>query len=209
MPIQIEQPIRSMADLRDILPVWKGNSSEKDSDRLNDVARKFIARSPYLLMSSVGADGLHDVTPRGDPAGFVQVLDDKTLIIPDRLGNHRADTFENLRHDPRIGLIFLIPGHTETLRISGTGVIARDEALRIPLAINGRLPELVTVVTVEQAFMHCSKSLVRSKLWQSDSWTHADTAPSLAEWVKATVDTDRTLDQVQAIHDDDRKKRLY
>jgi hypothetical protein len=161
------------------------------------------------MISSVGADGRHDVSPKGDVPGFVSVHDEKTLVIPDRLGNHRLDTFENLLRNPSLGLFFLIPGHTETLRIAGTGKIARDETLRRPFAVNSRLPELVLVVTVEQAFMHCSKSIVRSKLWSPDSWQHANGAPTLAQWVKSTVETDETLAEVQTVHDHDRTTRLY
>ncbi len=207
--MKIDEPIDSLKKLRALLPVWKGNASMKDLDRLNDVARAFIARSPYLVISSVGADGLHDISPKGDAPGFVTVVDDKTLLIPDRLGNHRLDTFENLIADPRLGLFFLIPNHTETLRLAGTGRIARDEALRMPFAINGRLPELILVVTVEHVFMHCSKSVVRSRLWSPNEWHDASGAPTLAQWIKSRVQTEETLEEVQAIHDADRANRLY
>lgn len=209
MPLIIKEPVDTRDKLRSIIPPWKGNASNKDHDRINDVAREFIARSPYVIISSAGVAGQHDISPKGDAPGFVTVHDDKTLIIPDRMGNHRVDTFENLLIDPRVGLFFLIPGHKETLRIAGTGQIARDEALREPFAINERLPELVLVVTVKQVFMHCSKSLVRSRLWSPETWQLADKAPSLAQWVKSTVDTEETLEQVQGNHDMDRENRLY
>lgn len=209
MPLQISDPIDTRDKMRAILEEWKGNAARKDLDRLNEVARAFIARSPYLVISSVGADGRHDISPKGDAPGFVLVHDDKTLIIPDRLGNHRLDTFENLLADPRLGLFFLIPGHTETLRIAGTGRIARDEALRKPHAVNGRVPDFVLVVAVEQVFMHCSKSVVRSRLWSPENWQDAADAPTLAQWVKSHVPTEQTLDEVQAVHDNDRLTRLY
>lgn len=163
----------------------------------------------HLVISSAGANGAHDISPKGDAPGFVTVHDDKTLIIPDRLGNHRLDTFENLLVDPRVGLFFIIPGHTETLRIAGTAQIARDRDLREPFVIRGRLPELVLVVMVEQVFMHCSKSLVRAKLWSPETWEHTEDAPSLAQWVKSAVETDETLEQIQDVHDRDRETRLY
>lgn len=209
MALIVSDPVDTEAKLRAILPRWSGNASRKDHDRVNEVAAAFIARSPYVVISSAAHGGGHDVSPKGDAPGFAAVHDEKTLIIPDRLGNHRLDTFQNLLVDPRLGLLFLIPGHTETLRIAGTGRIARDEALRAPFAVNGRLPELVLVVTVEQVFMHCSKSLVRSKLWAPETWTHADDAPSLAQWVKSAVETEETLEDVQAVHDRDRESRLY
>jgi len=122
---------------------------------------------------------------------------------------HRLDTFENILTNSHVGLFFVIPGHTETLRIAGTAQIARDQGLREQFTINGRLPELVLVVTVEQVFMHCSKSLVRSRLWQPETWTYADSAPSLAQWVKSSVSTSETLEEVQIVHDRDRETRLY
>jgi uncharacterized protein len=209
MALMVREPIDTEAKLRAILPRKNGNASKKDHNRINAVAAKFIACSPYVMISSAGVDGCHDISPKGDGPGFVSVYDDKTLVIPDRLGNHRLDTFENLLVDPKVGLLFLIPGHRDTLRIAGTGQIARDEELREPFAINGRLPELVLVVSVEQVFMHCSKSLVRSRLWSPETWQHANDAPSLAQWVKSTVETEETLEQVQVKHDRDYEERLY
>jgi PPOX class probable FMN-dependent enzyme len=209
MVLRIMEPVHTAEQLRAVLPRWTGNANKKDSYRINDVAAAFIARSPYVMISSFGADGRHDISPKGDVAGFVTIHDEKTLIVPDRPGNHRLDTFENLLINPSVGLFFMIPGHTETLRVAGTGQIARDEAPRAPFAVNGRPPELVLVVTVAQVFMHCSKSLVRSRLWSPDTWQHADGAPTLAEWVKSTVSTEETLEQVQGNHDRDREARLY
>ena len=209
MALTVREPVDTQAKLRAILPRWTGNASKKDGDRINEVAAAFIARSPYVVISSAGANGAHDISPKGDAPGFVTVHDDETLIVPDRLGNHRLDTFENLLVDPRVGLFFIIPGHTETLRIAGTAQIARDRDLRDPFAIHGRLPELVLVVKVEQVFMHCSKSLVRAKLWSPETWGHAEDAPSLAQWVKSAIETDETLEQIQDVHDRDRETRLY
>lgn len=209
MALTVREPVDTQAKLRAILPRWTGNASKKDGSRINEVAAAFIACSPYVVISSAGANGAHDISPKGDASGFVTVHDDKTLIIPDRLGNHRLDTFENLLVDPRVGLFFIIPGHTETLRIAGTAQIARDRDLREPFAIRGRLPELVLVVMVEQVFMHCSKSLVRAKLWSPETWEHTEDAPSLAQWVKSAVETDETLEQIQDVHDRDRETRLY
>ncbi|WP_223422026.1 MSMEG_1061 family FMN-dependent PPOX-type flavoprotein [Tateyamaria pelophila] len=209
MPLELSDPVTSQKKLREIVPEWKGNASKKDLDRVNYVAREFIARSPYVIISSAGVEDRHDVSPKGDAPGFVHVYDDKTLLVPDRLGNHRVDTFENLLIDDRVGVLFLVPGHKETLRIAGRGRIAADETLRERFEINGRLPDLVLVVDVEQVFMHCSKSLVRSKLWSPDTWEHAQDAPSLAQWVKSTVDTEESLEQVQGNHDRDRETRLY
>ena len=209
MPLKLSDPVESEEHLRQIIPEWQGNASQKDLDHVNEVASAFIARSPYVLISSAGVDDQHDISPKGDAPGFVHVFDEKTLLVPDRLGNHRVDTFENLLIDNRVGLIFLVPGHKETLRIAGRGRIAADEALRARFEIKGRLPDLVLVVDVEQVFIHCSKSLVRSRLWSPDTWEHASDAPTLALWVKSTVDTNETLEEVQGNHDRDRETRLY
>lgn len=209
MPLELSDPVDTHEKLRQILPKWNGNASKKDLDHVNGVARAFIALSPYVVISSAGVDDRNDVSPKGDAPGFVQVFDDRTLLVPDRLGNHRVDTFENLLIDNRVGLLFLVPGHKETLRIAGRGRIAADENLRAQFAINERLPDLVLVVDVEQVFMHCSKSLVRSRLWSPETWGRADAAPTLAQWVKSTVNTDETLEQVQGNHDRDRETRLY
>lgn len=209
MPLELSDPVESQERLREILPRWDGNASKKDLDHVNEVARAFIARSPYVLVSSAGVDDRHDISPKGDAPGFVHVYDERTLLIPDRLGNHRVDTFENLLIDNGVGLLFLIPDHRETLRIAGRGRIAADRDLRARFEIKGRLPDLVLVVDVEQVFMHCSKSIVRSKLWSPDSWDNTNDAPSLAQWVKSVVDTDETLEQVQGNHDRDRETRLY
>lgn len=209
MPLELSDPVDSQEKLRRIIPEWAGNASKKDLNHVNEVARAFIALSPYVLISSAGVDDRHDISPKGDAPGFVDVHDERTLIIPDRLGNHRVDTFENLLIDNRVGLFFLVPGHTETLRIAGRGRIAADEDLRARFEIRGRAPELVLVVDVEQVFMHCSKSLIRSKLWSPDTWNQASNAPTLAHWVKSAVDTEETLEQVQGNHDRDRQTRLY
>ncbi|UWQ17911.1 MSMEG_1061 family FMN-dependent PPOX-type flavoprotein [Jannaschia sp. M317] len=209
MAVNISNPIRTEPELRAVLPRWTGNASRKDADHVNEVARAFIARSPFCVLSTSAADGRHDVSPRGDAPGFVTVHDDRTLLIPDRLGNHRLDSFENLLTNPQLGLLFTIPGHKDTLRIAGTGRIAADDALRAPFAINGRLPDLVLVVHVTQVFMHCAKAYVRSRLWHPESWTLAGGAPTLAEWVKSVVETDQSLHQVQKIHSEDEATRLY
>ncbi len=139
MSLQINDPITTEEQLRAILPKGTGNSNKKDLDRVNDVAAAFIARSPYVIISSAGVDRRNDISPKGDAPGFVKVHDETTLVIPDRPGNHRLDTFENFLINPRIGLFFVIPGHTDTLHIAGTARIARDQNLREQFAVNGRL----------------------------------------------------------------------
>lgn len=210
MVAAFEEVITTRARLREVLNETRFRPVlDKDVDRLNDAARRFIAASPFVVMATVGGDGLIDVSPKGDPAGFVEVLDDHTLIVPDRLGNHRLDSYENILVNSTVALIFIIPGFTETLRIAGTGRIVFDRAVQERHKVNGKAPVLALAVDVTQVFMHCSKALVRSRMWKPDQWPSLQDVPTLAEWVKCTVTIPETVDQVQGWHDRDARNRLY
>ena len=174
----------------------------KVSDHVDDLCRGFIAKSPFLVIGSLGTDGHFELSPKGDPAGFVKVLDDKHLAIPDRPGNRRIDTFRNVLENPKVGLIFFIPGKLETLRIGGEARIVRDQGLRQSMAVAGRLPDFAMVVFVERVFMHCAKCMLRSKLWQPDAWPDPAGTPSLAEMMVESG-------EMQPIIDTDRQERLY
>ena len=201
--------VTTEAQLRDVL----GNPSQRVIDKqvatLDEHSRKFLSVSPFVLLASCDAAGNMDVSPKGDPAGFVHVLDDKTFAIPDRLGNRRADTIRNVLQNPNVGMIFLVPGKEETLRINGTAMIVRDRWLREQMAIDGKLPDQALVITVKEVFFHCAKCVIRSKLWQSEGWPDLSGQPSLAQ---AMVDEARLTDTVaemQAIIDRDVRERLY
>ena len=133
---------------------------------LDQHARRFIAHAPFVFVASAGDDGTLDISPKGDPAGFVKVLDDRTLAIPDRPGNRRIDTFRNVLSNPNVGLIFVIPGVTYTLRIAGKAIIVRDAELREAMAVNGRLPEHILIIEISRALSHCPKCMIRSGLWR-------------------------------------------
>jgi PPOX class probable FMN-dependent enzyme len=182
---------------------------KKEIPALDPHARAFIARSPFLLIGTSGADGRVDISPKGDPAGFVQVLDDTTLAIPDRLGNRRADTFLNLLANDRIGLIFLIPGKQETLRVGGRAVIVRDQSLRERMAVREKLPDFAIVVAVDQMFFHCAKCIIRSNLWKPEAWPNLSDLPSLAETMVSAGRLERSVAEQQAIIDKDAETRLY
>jgi PPOX class probable FMN-dependent enzyme len=143
--------------------------------------RAFIGRSPFVLIASANARGRMDISPKGDAPGFVRILDDKTLAVPDRPGNRRADTFTNILENPKVGLIFLVPGKTETLRVSGTAQIVRDSDLRESMSVHGKTPDFALVVETEEAFFHCSKCIMRSKLWKPAEWPALDGLPGLAQ----------------------------
>jgi len=141
----------------------------KSLDRLDGHCRRFIALSPFVVLASAGADGRVDCSPRGDPAGFVAVLDDRTVLLPDRPGNNRADSLRNVLENPHVGMLFMIPGADETLRLNGRATLTTDPALLEPLAVKGRTPRSGLVVVVEEVFLQCTKALVRSRLWADES----------------------------------------
>jgi len=149
----------------------------KEIDRLNAPYCKLIEAAPFVAIATSGPEGL-DCSPKGDPAGFVRILDDKTLGIPDRPGNNRIDGFRNIVRDPRIALLFLIPGVGETLRVNGRAAISVDPELMQSFAINGKLPRCVLVVHIESVYFHCSKAIVRSRLWDEATKIDRKSLPS-------------------------------
>jgi uncharacterized protein len=199
MDIRFDEVIATPSRLRELTKQPSDRAKRKIIDRIDEVCRRFIAASPFVLVASRGGDGRLDISPKGDPSGFVAVLDEKTLAIPDRPGNHRHDTFENLLVHREVGLLFLIPGNGDTLRVSGKGRIVRDGALQTRLAVDGKAPNLVLVVTVEEAFMHCQKSLVRSRLWNLEGWPDYSGVPTLAEAIMAHARPDETATEIEAI----------
>jgi uncharacterized protein len=162
--------VTSSAELRAIVGEPSEIAIKKQVATIDVHCREFIARSPFLLMATADAGGRCDVSPKGDAPGFVLVVDDRHLVIPDRPGNRRLDGMSNLLENPRIGLIFLIPGKEETLRVNGRAWIVRDEDLLERLVFAGKRPQLAVGVEVEECFMHCAKAFKRSKLWNADQW---------------------------------------
>jgi uncharacterized protein len=203
-----EEEIATHQRLRELSKQPSSRANNKIISHIDDICMRFIAASPFVIIASRGVDGLMDLSPKGDPPGFVAVLDERTLAIPDRLGNHRLDTFENLLTHPEIGLLFLIPGNGDTLRVSGKGRIVRDSALQARLAIDGRPPNLVLIVAVERAFMHCQKCVVRAQLWNPEHWPDRSNVPTLAEAIMAHAKPAETDAEVRAIIDD-HNARLY
>ncbi len=201
--------INTREQLRSILREPSERVARKTLRSLDKHCGVFIGRSPFLLLASADVEGNVDVSPKGDPPGFVKVLDRQTLVIPDRPGNYRADSMENILQNPKVGLIFLIPGKTETLRVSGTAQIVRDAGLRKSMAINNRSPELAIVVTVKEAFFHCSKCVIRSKLWEQEHWPSLDGLPRLAETMVDAGQLELTEQEMHEIVMNDERQRLY
>ena len=193
--------ITSRAQLREHYAEAKGRAARKTIDRLDTHCRTFIGLSPFVLLSTAAADGRGDVTPRGDAPGFVNVLDDYRLAIPDRPGNNRLDSLENIIENPEVGLLFMIPGFMETLRVNGTAEIRTDEDLRARFAVNARPPASVLVVSVREAFMHCAKSIMRSRLWEADARADRCLMPTIGQIVSDQIGDPRpeeTQEQVIA-----------
>jgi PPOX class probable FMN-dependent enzyme len=157
----------------------------KIADRLNDLTRQFVERSPFLCLATSGADGTCDVSPRGDPAGFVRILDDRTLLLPDRPGNRLADSHRNILENPHVALLFVIPGITDTFRVNGTAAIVTDPQLLEPCAVEGKVPKLGIRIVIDEAFTHCSKAFLRSQLWDPERYVERDELPSPGELMRS------------------------
>jgi len=175
--------VPSQSALRGIMGRPMDLAVQKQLGKLDRYCRAFIARSPFLCIGTADADGKADVSPRGDPAGFVQVLDDNTLIIPDRPGNNRLDTMSNIMANPNVGLLFFIPGFEDTLRVNGRATIVNDPEVLQRAAINGKAPKVAIRVAVDEAFLHCAKALRRSRLWDAESRVDRKEMPSLAKMI--------------------------
>lgn len=152
-------------------------------DRLDKHARDFVALSPFLVLGTANAKGEADVSPRGDPPGFVKVLDDRTLLIPDRPGNNLLDSLSNILANPEVGLLFVIPGFDETLRVNGRAAVVREPALLAPLAVDGKAPKVAIRVDVREVYLHCAKSFRRARLWDPAARVPRGTLPSLGKMV--------------------------
>ena len=195
-------------ELEAILGKPNSRALAKVIDSLDEICQAFVARSPFVLVASCDVGGCMDISPKGDAPGFVRILDTRTIAIPERPGNRRADTFRNVLQNPKVGLIFVVPGKGETLRISGTARIVRDTWLREQMAVGDRIPDLALVVAVEEAFMHCTKCMVRSRIWQPDTWNTAGLA-SLAEAGIAHAHLKLSVAEMQAMVEHDINTRLY
>ena len=171
--------------------------------------RAFIGTSPFVLIASSNARGQMDISPKGDAPGFVRVLDDWTLAIPDRPGNRQADTFTNVLENPKVGLIFLVPGKTETLRVSGSAKIVRDADLLESMTARGKTPDFALAVAVEEAFFHCAKCVIRSSLWTPQAWPALDGLPNLAQTMVDAAALPMSVEALEEIIKKDESERLY
>ncbi|MDQ2810814.1 MAG: pyridoxamine 5'-phosphate oxidase family protein [Actinomycetota bacterium] len=189
--------ISSVRELRDLLGVPTGRSVTKERTRLHDKDREWLAASPFCVIATSDADGNCDASPKGDPAGqLVHVLDDTTIAIGERPGNRRADGYRNVLINPHAGILSIIPGRNETLRINGRARILRDAPFFDEMTVRGHRPVVVLLIEIDQIFFHCAKAFMRSELWQPLSW-RPDVLPSHAALTKAVQDTPETLAELE------------
>ena len=209
MPIQFADEITTEDQLRGVLGYPVERAANKAVTTIDEHCRAVIERSPFMLIASADADGIMDISPKGDPPGFVQILDEKTLAIPDRKGNRRADTFTNILANPKVALYFLIPGVRETLRVMGAARIVRDLTLRESMAERGSVPDLVIVVDIVEAFFHCAKCIIRSGLWESDEWADTLGMPAYAQVLSDHSKVAQPVAKIAAEIEANNVKNLY
>ena len=205
------QVVGSHDELRELLGEPQPRVAHKDRPVLDEVDRQWLAASPFCLVATSGADGSCDVSPRGDPAGFVRVLDDRTVAIPERPGNKRADGLRNILENPHVGLLHVVPGRADTLRINGRARLVRDAPFLDDMVVRGHRPVLAVVVDVEQVFFHCAKAFLRSHLWEPATWEGPEQAslPSRARIAQRLERPDEALEDLERYYGPAYAEGLY
>ncbi|MGR3742666.1 MAG: pyridoxamine 5'-phosphate oxidase family protein [Pseudooceanicola nanhaiensis] len=196
-------------ELRAVYQAPSEAAVRKQLGQLEEHSRRFLEKSPFVLIGSQDRAGNADVTPKGDAPGFVQPLDDRTIAIPDRPGNNRLDTWQNILGNPAVGLIFFIPGMNETLRINGTARLTVDDTLRQQFAMNGRPALAVLVVSIREVYMHCAKAFIRSGLWKPDTWPERSEMPTLGEIIRDQLETAETASMIDEKLDENYRTALW
>ena len=202
------QTVQDEAELRELVGTPIPRVAEKVRSELSEMHLAVLAGSPFWLMATSGADGRCDVSPKGDPAGSVHVLDARTIALPERPGNRRADGFLNLLANPHVGLLFVVPGRGDTLRVNGRAQLVRDAPFFDDLVVAGHRPALATVVTVEEVFFHCAKAFLRAQLWDPATW-RPDAVPSRPQIAKALERQDEPLEVLEEYYGAGYAKQLY
>lgn len=203
--------VTSRDELREIFQMPSERAVLKERRALDEHDRAFIAAAPFVLVATANAAGQCDVSPKGDAPGFVLVLDDRHLVIPDRPGNNRLDGMSNIVENPHVGMIFLVPGREETLRVNGRASIIRDEEILDRAAVMGKRPPVGIGVEVEECYLHCPKAFRRAKLWEPEQWPDRKALPSMARvlWDQLPVKPAATLEEYERMTEDGLKRTLY
>ncbi|GAA6134715.1 pyridoxamine 5'-phosphate oxidase family protein [Oceaniserpentilla sp. 4NH20-0058] len=204
-----KQVLQNQQELTNLLGEPHPVARDKAIDCLDDFCKTFISRSPFVVVATCDELGNLDTSPKGDPAGFVKILDDHTIVMPERPGNKRADSYNNILRNPKAALIFFIPGKKETFRVSGSARIIRDANILDDMQVNGKSPLLGLAIHVEEAFFHCAKSTVRSKLWQPEHWPNLAGLPTLAETMIKKAPKSISLDDLEKGVHYDVENKLY
>jgi PPOX class probable FMN-dependent enzyme len=200
--------IDDVDQLREILGTPLSRVIAKDRDRLHPEHLAFLSASPFCLVATSSPDGSCDVSPKGDPAGFVHVVDDRTLALPERPGNRRADGFANILDNPHVGLLFVVPGRGDTLRVNGRATLLSDAPFVEEMVVKSHRPVVICEVAVEQAFFHCAKAFLRSRLWEPESWT-PEAVPSRAEIAHSLERPDDSVEELEAYYGEQYARHLY
>lgn len=201
--------IDTVEQLREVLPSANPTTLRKIRPRFDRFTQQFVEHSPFCLIGSRNARGEMDVSPKGDPAGFAKVLDDETVVIPDRPGNGIADTLINILEKPEVALIFLVPGKGETVRVNGRARIVRDRDLMEQMAYKKKVPTLAIAVRVETVFFHCAKCVIRSGLWKPEQWPAIEDLPSLGTALAGQLEIESQACDLDERIDDSYRNRLY
>lgn len=200
--------ITTEASLRDLLGTPLQRALDKERQSFTTEHREWLTASPFCLVATADQHGRCDVSPKGDPAGFAVIVDDTTIAIPERPGNRRADGFLNILHNPHVGLLFLIPGRGDTLRINGRATLLADAPYADRMEVKGHRPAVILEVAVEQIFFHCAKAFLRSDLWKSETW-NPDSVISRAQIAKNLERPDESLDDIVAYYGSQYSDGLY
>ena len=201
-------PVTSAQELEEIIGTPEQRTANKARHRLHEVDRAWLAAAPLAFVATSDERGRLDVSPKGDPAGFATVLDDTTIAIPERTGNRRADGFHNILRNPHVGLLFLIPGRGDTLRINGRATIVRDAPFLDGMVVRGHRPALALLVDIDEVYFHCSKAFLRSNAWQPETWA-PDAAPRRALIAKAVERQGDPLDELDEYYGPSYADRIY
>ncbi|GAA2033842.1 pyridoxamine 5'-phosphate oxidase family protein [Agromyces tropicus] len=201
-------PVTSAAELEELLGVPTAAAVDKTRDRLGEIDREWLAAASLAFVATGDEHGELDVSPKGDPAGFVHVLDDTTIAIPERPGNRRADGFHNVLRNPHVGLILVVPGRGDTLRINGRATIVRDAPFLGDMVVKGHRPALALVVDIDEVFFHCSKAFLRSQAWAPDTW-RPEAVRRRALIAKAVERRDEDLEALDAYYGPSYADRIY
>ncbi|WP_020670618.1 pyridoxamine 5'-phosphate oxidase family protein [Amycolatopsis nigrescens] len=204
----METPITSLDELRELVGEPIARAVYKERPALHELDRQWLAQSPFCLIATADAEGRCDVSPKGDPAGFTHILDDRTIVLPDRPGNRRVDGFRNVLENPRVGLIYLLPGRGDTLRINGKARLVRDAPYFDELIVKGHRPRLALVVDIEEVFHHCSKAFLRSALWKPETWA-PDAVPSRSVIAKTLEMPEATIAELDEYYGPSYAAKLY